>query len=252
MICAIMQPTYFPWLGYFDMIDQCDQFILLDDVQLVKRSWQVRNRIKTSNGTIFLSIPIKKTMSRDECTINLAEINNEIDWKSKHLNSIKHAYSRSDFFDEVFTLIESVMNHKSRLLGEFNSNFIKRLSTAVQIDTHIIKTSEIEGIEGKKDDKLTSICKKIGADQYLSPQGSAEYLESESPGGKLGLNGIEVYYHNYIHPVYPQLYNEFIPYMCIIDMLFNVGLKEAIKVIRSGRERNFSSLEFRKDILKIS
>jgi hypothetical protein len=247
-----MQPTYYPWLGYFDMMDQCDKFILLDDVQLVKRSWQVRNRIKTASGPIFLSIPIKKTLSRDDCTINQAEINNDTDWQAKHLNSIKHSYSRSGYFKEVLPLIESVMDIELKFLGEFNSNLIRSIASAIQIKSEIIITSEIKGIEGKKDERLTSICKNIGADKYLSPQGSADYLESETPGGKLSSSGIEVYYHNYTHPVYPQLYDEFIPFMCIIDLLFNVGFKNALQVIRSGRDKNYTSLEFRKDIMKIS
>jgi hypothetical protein len=91
MLCAIMQPTYFPWTGYFDLIDQSDKFVFLDDVQLVRRSWMVRNRIKTSQGPLFLSIPVRKTKHRDEQLLHETEIDYSQNWQKKHLDSIRFA-----------------------------------------------------------------------------------------------------------------------------------------------------------------
>ena len=251
MNCAIMQPTYFPWMGYFDLIDQTDIFILLDDVQLVKRSWQVRNKIRTSNGPLFLTVPIAKTLTRDECTIQKAEINYENYWHHKHLNSIRNSYARSPYFDLVFTWVESVYEKKFQFLSDLNRAFIISIADTIGINTKIITASSLGNIEGKKDTRLANICLHVGADQYLSPQGSADYLESGSPGGNIAENNIEVYYHNYDHPTYRQLYEPFIPYICILDLLFNKGFDDALEVIRSGRRKNYSSIEFREKILKI-
>lgn len=252
MICAIMQPTFFPWLGYFDMIDQSEKFILLDDVQMVKQSWQVRNRIKTANGPLLLSIPIKKKLLLSERTIKLAEINYDLNWEEKHLNNINNAYFKSSYFNIVFPKIKSIYDRHIQHLGELNTLFITTIVKEIGIDTEIITSSALDETEGRKDARLTYLCKKVGADKYLSPQGSAVYIESKSPGGNLAENDIDVYYHNYNHPVYKQLYGDFIPYMSIIDLLFNVGFDDALEVIRSGRDRNYPSWEFREKIMKIS
>lgn len=90
MICAVMQPTYMPWLGYFNMIQQVDVFVFLDSVQVEKRSWQVRNRIKGPDGAVMLTIPIKAGNSLRICD---AQINNEHDWKRKHLRALECYYS---------------------------------------------------------------------------------------------------------------------------------------------------------------
>ena len=87
-LTAIMQPTFFPWIGYFDLIDQVETFVFFDDVQLVKRSWQVRNRIKSANGELFLTIPIKKNKIRDELLISEAEIAYDENWQNKHLKTL--------------------------------------------------------------------------------------------------------------------------------------------------------------------
>ena len=249
MICAIMQPTYFPWVGYFDLIDQCEEFILYDDVQLTKRSWQVRNRIKTSNGELLLTIPVKKTKSRDEITIHKAEINYNENWENKHLKSLKNAYLKAPYFDEIFPKFEEIYKIQNQYLGEFNILLITFIAQNIGIIKEFKLSSSLKGIVGKKDARLTSLCKTIGADSYLSPQGSASYIESSSPGGNLAENNIDVYYHNYEHPVYNQMHGDFIPYMGIIDLLFNIGFENALTVIRSGRKLKYSSKEFREKFM---
>ena len=123
-----MQPTFLPWIGYFDMMDQVDHFILYDDVQLAKRSWQIRNRIKTAQGELFLTVPVKKTKNRDELLISEAEISYEENWQSKHLKSIEIAYGKAPYFSEVFHFICGLYSAKERFLGDFNSQFIISVS----------------------------------------------------------------------------------------------------------------------------
>ena len=107
----ITQPTFLPWLGYFDLIDQADVLVFLDDVQLDKRSWQTRNRILSSNGNTMLSIPIKKTAQREKIVIKDAKVENSFNWQKKHLSSIKHSYAKTPFFDHIFPIINNSLSN---------------------------------------------------------------------------------------------------------------------------------------------
>lgn len=250
-LSAIMQPTFLPWIGYFDLIDQVDNFVFYDDVQLARRSWQIRNRIKSSNGELYLTIPIKKSKSRDDLLICESEISYEEKWQNKHLKSIESSYRKAAHFTAVFEFLVAQYESKHHLLSQFNESFIKNVAENLGIKTTFLTSSSLEGIEGAKDARLAAICKKINSTMYLSPQGSADYIEALSAGGELYRQNIELYYHFYEHPKYTQLYPDFIPYMSILDLLFNEGFENALDIIRTGRKDKVYFLEFRKDFLKL-
>lgn len=245
-LIAIMQPTYLPWIGYFDLIDQVDQFVFLDDVQLVKRSWQVRNRIKTPQGALFLSVPIKKKKHRNDTLIKDTEINYDEYWTNKHLKSLEHYYKKTIYFDEVFHLVKVLLLKKYKYLANLNIDFIQNICVKLKMENCFLKSSELEEIKGNKDKRLTEICIKIGAKEYLSPQGSAIYIEKLRPGGEFPENNIKLFYHNYEHPVYKQLYGNFKSKLCILDLLFNYGFQNALEIIRKGRRDKIFYKEFRK------
>ena len=246
-VCAIMQPTYNPWLGYFDLIDRTGIFVFLDNVQLEKQSWQVRNRIKTPQGEKFLSIPVKRVKGL-KTLIKEAIIDDSHNWREKHLKTIFFSYRKAKHFEEVFPFVEKLLLYPTQNLAEFNINFITQVAKKIGITTKLIKASDLEPLTGKKDVLLANICKKIGCKKYISPQGSADYLEAQTPGGAIVKNSIELYYHNYEHPVYSQLYPPFIPYMGVIDLLLNEGFEKAMEVIRSGRRPEIYYLEFRRKL----
>lgn len=234
MICAIMQPTFMPWVGYFDLIDSVDKFVFLDDVQLTKRSWQVRNRIKTVQGELYITLPIKKSKHRNEEMINSAKISN-FEWVGKTLKTIQANYKKSSCFGEVYPFIEVLLNSKKEMLSDFNSYIILEISKKIGIQTEFLHSSILSS-EGIKDELLSNICLEIGADMYLSPQGSAIYIEEKNAGGAFSKQNIELYYHDYNPISYPQLHGDFIPYMGIFDLLLNVGFEDALNMIRSGRK----------------
>ncbi len=246
---AIMQPTFFSWLGYFDMIDQVDTFVFYDDVQLAKRSWQVRNRIKSCNGELYLTVPIKKTKSRDELLINESLIAYDEDWQGKHLRSMEASYKKAAYFTTVFAFLQNYYEKKYELLSSFNCGLISGVAHAIGIETNVIKASSLERIAGVKDARLAAICKHLSADAYLSPQGSADYIESTEPGGEIVKQGISLYYHFYEHPVYTQLYGSFVPYMSIVDLLFNEGFENALGIIRKGRKTKMGYAQYREQFL---
>lgn len=236
---AIMQPTYLPWLGYFAMIDDVDVFVFLDDVQLTKRSWQVRNRIKEKDGKeLMLTIPVS-TQGRDNtriCDAKFAEAN----WYERHLTSIKQIYSKTDYYYEIMQFIESTYKGNHEHLSDFNIELISKICSYLGITTPIYKSSDLEGVTGAKDDLLVSICEKMDITSYLSAKGSSVYIESECKGGAFSKAGIELEYQNYEHPVYNQMGKEFLPYMGIVDLLFNEGRK-SLSIIRSGVRMSLNS-----------
>ena len=197
MICSIMQPTFNPWLGYFDLIDQSDVFVFYDDVQLSKQSWQVRNRIKTSNGEMFLSIPVVKNDDWRELLIGDAKTNEKLPWRTKHIKSIENSYRRSNYFDKVFPLIQELYQPSYDTLAGFNISFIESISKKIGINCKFICSSEIKGMIGSKDVRLANICKYLNITDYLSPKGSTDYIEEYTPGGEIVKAGINLYYHNY-------------------------------------------------------
>lgn len=245
MTCAIMQPTFNPWLGYFDLIDQSDVFVIYDDVQISKQSWQVRNRIKTAQGELFLSVPYLKGDNWRELLICEAQTNELLPWRKKHLKSIENSYKKAPHFEEIFSFITDLYHPDFNTIALFNTNTIKKISDKIGINTNIIQSSGISGLEGTKDLRLLNICKTLHVTDYLSPQGSANYIEEFSPGGELVKGGIDVYYHNYKPVDYPQINGDFMPYMGIFDLLFNVGFNEASGVIRAGRLDSISYKNFK-------
>lgn len=245
MISAIMQPTFIPWIGYFDMIDKVDRFIFLDHVQLTKRSWQVRNRIKTSEGEKFITIPILKNKSRSDLCIKDALICYNDNWDKKFLKTLEQYYKKSTHYKDVYVWLEKIINQRIKTLGALNIEIIKDISKRIGIKTNMYRSSELHYTK-EKDEMLVALIKEIECDNYLSAQGSSVYIELNSPGGSFTKNKIELYYHNYEHPNYEQGKNSFLPYMAIIDLLMNIGFNNALNVIRQGRKQDIHYIKYRK------
>lgn len=232
-----MQPTYIPWMGYFALIDCSDKFVIYDDVQFDTRSWQQRNRIKTSQGIHMLTIPVSKSASRSRLIYDII-INEDEKWRKKHLKSIEHSYSSSAHFSSFFPVLESCYLNDTNSLSEFNSHIIKELCAYLGIEQKIVFSSSF-GCEGTKVEKLINIVKHLGADEYLSPMGSFEYIDENNLFEK---EKISLHYQNFRHPRYNQLHGEFISHMSIIDLLFNEG-KNSLQILRSGVLKHLSHEE---------
>ena len=173
-VLSVMQPTYLPWMGYFHLINSSDIFVIFDDTQLARRSWQSRNRIKTSSGELFLSIPIKKSELRDNLLIKNAEINyDHNDWRKKHLNSIEQSYKKSPFFETIFPIVKNFYNKSPKYLTEITVPIILSIVNLLEIKTEIVFSSDID-YSGKKETALISICEKLDVSNYLSVKGSMD------------------------------------------------------------------------------
>ena len=225
---SIMQPTYLPWLGYFDLTNRSDIFVFLDTVQLDKRSWQQRNRIKTPNSEIMLTVPVF-TKGRFNQEIRDVEIDVSQRFQKKHFNSIQLNYKNSKYYKLYIGELEEIFFSKISRLANLNIKLIKWLSSKIGIKTKFISSSELD-VSGSKTELLINICKEINANHYLSPIGSKGYIEKNN---LFTNSGIQLSYQDYQHPTYNQLFGDFIPYLSVIDLLFNEGEK-SLEIIKSG------------------
>ena len=246
MMCAITQPTYLPWAGGFDLMDHVDVFAHYDDVQIVKRTWDVRNRIRTASGELYLTIPIKKTRSRDETVFNNAVIDDSRPWRREHLDALVRSYRKARFFEEVFAFVEPLITADLSLLADFNINCITAIARKLGIQTSAVRVSSLPESSGKKDARLVGICRTLAADTYLSPLGAHEYIEQHNTGGAFEGSGIRLVYQHYVPVSYTQLHGEFRSHMCILDLLFNEGFDSSLRIIRAGRRPMLTSSDLRR------
>ena len=242
MIAAIMQPTYLPWIGYFDMIDQVDRFVFLDDAQVLKRSWGVRNRIIGQNGETFLTVPLSGHKHGEGSAFVDTAVDHGQQWAKKHLATIRHAYAKAPHFAEVFAELEAILGDTHATIGALNQAFITGTAKRLGIETPFHQTSQMEDLEGRKDDRLLAICRAIGADAYLAAPGSAAYIEGD---GAFAETEVALRYHQYDHPTYAQGGDEFTSHMSIVDLLMHVGYDDALALIRSGRRDPLTSAEMK-------
>ncbi len=231
MKVAILQPTYLPWLGYFDLMDQVDIFVVLDTVQFEKRSWQQRNRIKTATGLQWLTVPVA-VHGRFEQAISGAMIS-EPRFAQKHLRTLNANYARASFFSSYFPGLSMVLGQCSAVtkLVNLNLELLHFFRKALGITTPLVFASSLDP-EGKRTYMLADICRKLKATEYISPLGSASYLLDELD--TISDCRVQTFFHNYTHPHYRQLFPPFLPFASTIDLMFNEG-DGAMDVIRSGR-----------------
>ena len=228
---TILQPTYLPWLGYFEMIDASEVLVVFDHVQFVRKSWQHRNRIKTTGGECLLSVPIAKTAR--ETVIAAVEIaHNPPHALAEHWKTIQHAYQKAPFFRSYEAALEEVFRREYVLLEDANVAIIRTLCSLLGIATPLVFSSKLDlGPEPTdKTERVVHLCRRAGLTTLYDASGARAFLES----APFRSAAIAVEFQNYVHPIYRQLFGEFLPYMSVIDLLFNEG-DQSLSVIRSGR-----------------
>lgn len=227
----ITQPTFFPWLGYFDMISQSDKLIFLDDVNFDYQSWQHRNYFKTPIGLKLFSIPVKN--GKKKIFINQQKFLYSPFLKKKFFNFIISNYSKAKYFrmirEDFFHYFEKALVSENLL--DLNVDIIKWFLKYLKIEKPIIYSSSLN-IKSKKTKKIIEICKKLHATEYLSTTGAKDYLENDKDLFKN--ENIKLIFHKYNHPTYNQLFGAFIPFAGIIDLIINEGEK-SFDIIKSGR-----------------
>lgn len=227
---AILQSNYLPWKGVFDLIHRVDIFVFLEDVQYTERDWRNRNKILTSQGPQWFSVPVKSSNRRNQLICE-AEIDNETNWQRKHYNMFQINYGKSLHFKQYKWIIDDLyLNQKWEKISDLNIYSTKLIASVLGLDIQFINSAELN-TSGTKDDKLIEICKKVNADYYLSGPAARDYIVPQ----KFIDNNIILDYIDYQYPEYQQLHQPFNNFVTILDLIFNCG-QEAPYYIWDWRE----------------
>ncbi|ECK1948092.1 WbqC family protein [Campylobacter lari] len=214
MKISIMQPTFMPWLGYFEMINQVDKFIFLDNVQFEKQSWQSRNKIKSQNKELYITLHIQKMPLNSK--IQDIKLSTNQHFKIKLLKTLKQNYAKSINFDKYYSSIENILLNATNLC-QVNIDFIQFFLKILNINTPLYRSSELGLPLKQKDCLVIDICKYFNAKTYLSASGSKTYMNIDL----YEKQNIEVVFFEYKHPTYSQIGEVFISHLSIIDFIFN-------------------------------
>jgi hypothetical protein len=231
MIVSINQPAYLPWLGYFHRIAISDLHIVLDHVQFEKNSFTNRNKVRTSQGSTWLTVPVRTSGRFGELRIDDLEISNDRRWSQKHWDTLRLNYAHAPHFAtyQAFfaRLYEKRWEHLMPLMCEINRCLLAEFG----IRTTIIASSEM-GATGYKDELVLNLCRAVGATTYLSGPLGKNYLREHL----FAEAGIRVTYHDYRHPTYRQAHPGFESHMAAVDLLFNCGGESASIMTRDQVE----------------
>jgi len=228
MVLTAHQPSYLPWLGFFHKVTLSDVFVLLDNLQFDKNSKENfinRNKIKTANGGAWLTIPLEQKGNFRESIINM-KICKKNNWAVKHYKSIYSSYRRADYFDEYISFFENYYDNDSDSLIDFLKIQLNYLLSTLNIGTKVFLLSELP-VEGKKQELMLNLCKYFNADKFIFGKLGADYADKNY----FKSHNVEIYFQDYMHPTYKQLWGDFIPFMSVIDLLFNEGKNKALDII---------------------
>ena len=213
-----MQPYFFPYIGYFQLINAVDKFVIYDNIEYTKKGWINRNRILKEGVDLLISLPLKK--DSDFLFVNQRYLAD--DWsksKQKLINSIKESYRKAPHFEDTFNLVQEIFNYSNSNLFEFILHSVLQTCKFIGIETEIIVSSTLDyNNELKSEEKVIAICKSIEATQYINSIGGVELYNKNNFSDQ----GIELNFIKSKPIIYNQFKNEFVPWLSIIDvMMFN-------------------------------
>lgn len=218
MRICIIQSCYIPWKGFFDLIGRCDEYVVYDGAQYARRHWHNRNRIKTSSGLEWLSIPV---LSKGRFEQPIEQVQIEKPWAEKHWRSLQLAYERAPFFELFESRVRGWYERADREthLSGVNLIFIRGLSELLGLKTRIV-SDKTYPVQGRKTERLVSIAQAAGANTYLSGPSARSYLDETA----FNLAGMAVEWMSYQgYPQYKQLHGAFEHAVSSLDVLFNTG-----------------------------
>lgn len=224
--CAIMQPTYLPWAGYFNLIASAKHFILLDDVQFARSTWQSKNRILLNGRAETLEVPVVKAPLQSR--LDQIRIDHKKPWIDRHLSQIDVAYKRSPHGEVVLDLIAPILKEKYCLLASMNAAIIKAVCRLLGLETPLITASDLK-CGGKRSAHVAALCEAVGATFYLSPEGARAYLKEDQFATRFP---IQLIFQTYQPQDYPQTGDiPFISHLSILDVIANLGPKAAAQYV---------------------
>ncbi len=219
-ICAIHQPNFFPWLGYFDKINKCRKFVVLDDVQFPKKggAWMNRVAIIVADKKNWITAPIIRSSGLFK--VNEVEFDSSF-WRDKLKKTIQTNYARASYFKKYVDMVFCLIDYSSNNLSDYNINTISEISRILDIDFEKKRLlSSTLGITTASTQRLIDITRTMECDTYMTGGGAGGYQEDD----EFKKQRLNVIYQNFKHPVYEQKGMDFVPGLSILDSLFNVGV----------------------------
>ncbi|MCE7064435.1 WbqC family protein [Dyadobacter sp. CY326] len=227
MTIAIMQPYIFPYIGYFQLINAVDKFIIYDDVNFINKGWINRNNLLVSGQAHLFTIPLKDASQNK--LINEVQLLKGEPWQKKFLKTLQQSYQKAPYYQKVFVLIEEIVNLDVETIYELTFEALVRTCNYMEIKTEIVASSSIyQNTHLKGPDRILDICKQKGADHYINPIGGMELYDK----GKFEKEGIKLNFIKSVSSPYNQFKNAFVPWLSIIDILmFNdpEAIREQLK-----------------------
>ena len=215
---AVCQSNYIPWKGYFDLINSADEFVIYDDVQYTRRDWRNRNKIKTCNGSLWLSIPVdvKGKYFQDIKDTRISDLG----WNISHWKTIRHAYGKAPYFQAYKDRLEELyLTATHDRLSDVNRHFIDGICGLLNIQTPLRWSMEYT-LPDDPNERLVRLCKDTGATHYLSGPAAKTYLDERM----FAEAGIAVEWMDYSgYPEYRQIHPPFEHQVSIIDLIMNLG-----------------------------
>jgi hypothetical protein len=229
-----MQPCFVPWLGYFEQILITDLFVYLDDVQYTKQDWRNRNQLKSPQGARYVTVPVKKPNLKTR--LDEVFISYRLPWPQRILNQVWEWYRFSTNYRDVAALLEEAFLVKPERLLDLNVHLNEKILNFMGLKQDIRFASDVPRMAENKNERLIEICRYFGADVLYEGRSGQDYLDIE----KFRSHGIKVVFQDYQHCPYRQLWGDFLPYMSILDLLFNVsdGYEECIITTDLSRLQN--------------
>jgi len=228
MILTAHQPLFLPYLGHFAKIADSDIFVYLDTVSYSKWGWNSRNKIRTSEGWLWLVVPIL-THGHHNQKLNEIKIDNSQKWKKKHIKAIEMAYAKAEFLELYINFFRDAYKKEWTYLSDLNEYFLKFFIKELGINVEFVKASSLPfTLNGEKSDLVLDLCKKMNTDVFIFGETGKTYAKIDD----FESSNIKLVFQEYKHPKYSQVHGEFISHMSIIDLLFNHGPKslEILKI----------------------
>jgi len=226
---GILQPGYLPWLGFFEQVYRSDIFVIYDDVQYDKHGWRNRNRIKNANGFQWLTVPVRasaKPLVKD------TQIANEHHWQKKHIAALQMAYSRAPYFEHYFSKMSHILSQEWVYLIDLDVALMEYLMSELGLKRELVFASDLN-VAGEQTERLVKMCQALDATRFYEGAAGKNYIDNHL----FEAANITLEYQEYEHPTYNQLFGEFVPYLSVVDLLFNHG-QESLAILTHAPSTN--------------
>jgi hypothetical protein len=232
MKIAMMQPTFLPWQGFFELVCKSDIFIILDDFQFSVQSYHQRNRLFVNKGQVdWYTVPVQKSVSFGRALKDVA-INDKLPWRIKTWKRIQQNYSKTSYFGEIAPSIEKWLLNSYQSIAEQNIAFIKLICDILKIHTEIRLSSQYK-TSAHRSHKVLELLRWCNATQYFCAKGSFEYMKEDAV---FPVDDIEILFQNFTPKPYTQIgaIDEFVPFLSVLDSLLNIGHDQTLELINKG------------------